>query len=285
MQRPNPFFPSFPCFLAHALLLVVMSAGAVHANQVQQSEWNQQTEWPIEDDAEHTEFARRLRGSAGFGLDFSRGDYGEPDPTNVGSASIFAKLEYEPITFKLLVPYVVIDGSDDVIIGENGRGNSGSSDLRYGVGDLVTTLVYSWFPERSYVSIVDLSTKVKIPTASEKENIGTGEVDVTVQLEVTKTIANASFFAGGGYRLKGGFYRDIWLASLGSSFRLGRRASIGVAYDFRQGSTSPVRDSHEISPFASFRLGSQVRFSPYVVIGLSENSPDWGTGATFSVGF
>lgn len=271
MLRPSP---SLPFLLTHALLLVVMSAGTVHANEARSGEWNQQTD-----------SVRRFYASAGIGFDFSRGDYGEPDDTNVGSASGFVKLEYDPITFKLLVPYVVINGSNNVIDGENKQGTTGSSDRRYGIGDVVTTLTYRWFPERAYVPIVDVSTKIKIPVASEKNNIGTGEVDVTFQLEVSEMSGPVNFFAAGGYRFKGGFYNDIWLASVGSSVRLGQRTSIGIAYDFRQGSTRPRRDSHEISPFASFRVGSQLRFGPYLVIGLSENSPDWGTGATFSVGF
>ena len=75
--------------------------------------------------------------------------------------------------------------------------------------------------------------------------------------------------------------------------KLKREIWLGVAYDFRESSTPDFRksstftagDSHEIELFASFRLGAQRRIGPFAVFGLSENSPDWGLGATFSYDF
>jgi hypothetical protein len=245
-----------------------------------------QTEDDYNREEEEYEQRRRFYGSAGIGIDFSHGDYGEPDDTDILSVPAFLKLEYEPITAKVLVPFVLISGSEGVVVGEGGQGDGGATDTRYGLGDIIASLAYTWYPERKYVPIVDLSTKVKIPTASESDGIGTGKVDVTFQIDVTETVGLVSFFGGGGYRIKGGgLYQDVWLASAGASVRLGRRASVGLAYDYRQGSTSTAGDSHEIAPFASFRLGKRFRLGPYGVIGLSQNSPDWGGGTTFSVDF
>jgi hypothetical protein len=262
-----------------------MGAVAVNANDTAAIEQDRQLESSMDDPGEEVYSRRRFYSSAGIGIDFSRGDYGEPDETDVYSVPAFLKLEYEPIALRVLVPFVMIDGSDGVVVGEGGQGSADGTDRRVGIGDVIARFTYTWFPEREYVPIIDVSTKLKIPTASKADGIGTGEVDVTFQLEMTETIGLVSVFGGGGYRIKGGFYRDIWLASVGTSVRLARRVSVGVAYDFRQGSTSTAGDSHEVVPFASIRLNPHFRFGPYIIAGLSENSPDWGTGATFTVDF
>ncbi len=219
--------------------------------------------------------------SAGIGVDFNSGDYGEDDRTDIYSSSVFVKLEYEPITVKVLVPYVVVDGP--AIPGEGATSTQADSGVRHGIGDVVTTVTYTYWPEREYVPIVDVSTKVKIPSASSSDDIGTGHTDVTFGVEVTEVVDRVSVFGSAAYRIKtGSEFNDIWLVSVGTSLRLGRLASVGVAYDFREGSTDSSGESHEIAPFASFRLSDHWRFGPYGIFGLSTNSPDWGLGSTFT---
>lgn len=252
-----------------AILLVGVTARAEDAVEEQQDE------------------RRRFYVSAGLSVGYDTGDFGEDDTTDTYSSSLYVKLEYEPITLKVTVPYVVVDGPESVVVGEGPTPDDETdSSLRHGIGDVVTTLTYTYFPERKYVPFVDVFTKVKIPSASTKDSIGTGHTDVTFGLEVTEVLGPVSVFGSGGYRLKtGGEFNDIWLASAGTSVRLGKLASVGVAYDFRQASTDGGGDSHELAPFASFRLSDRWRFGPYGVFGLSTNSPDWGVGSTFTVKF
>ena len=232
--------------------------------------------------SEGQEQFRRFYASAGVGFDYSTGDYGDPEKSHLYASSLFAKLEYEPITVKVLVPYVVVDG--DLIVGE--EVGSGSASSRHGIGDIVTTLAYAHFSEAEYLpTIVEPSIKIKIPSGSENKDLGTGHTDVTFGLELAKMFGSVTVFGSGAYRTKGGSYNDIWLASLGTSVKLGDRVSAGLAYDFRQASTNGVGDSHEIAPMASFRVSERLRFGPYAVIGLSTNSPDWGLGGMFTVNF
>ena len=246
---------------------------------------SEQIDRSFEDDEYYEDERRRFYASAGFGFDFNRGDYGEPKKTNTVSIPAFIKLEYEPVTVRLQIPYVIIDGSQDFIIdGDEGETATGSK-LRDGIGDMVASFTYTRFPIIDYVPIIDVTTKIKIPTANDKQGIGTGKVDVTLQLEVSESFGAVNVFAAGGHRFKGGAPKNVWLASTGASIRVAERVNVGVAYDYRQGSFDPRRDSHEISPFASFRFGSIFRWNPYLLFGLSENAPDWGVGSTITANF
>jgi len=240
--------------------------------------------------------ARRFYVSVGMGFDFSRGDYGDVDAngdeitTDSAAVPIFTKWEWEPFTFRLAVPFLVIDGSDQVRSGTDGaEGNAGAvaqDRTDYGLGDVTTSLTYTYYPtrEQRFVPTVDLSTRVKIPTAT--SGLGTGNADVTLQVELSKTIARVTGFVGTGYRFRGGSaFDNTWLAFTGMSVRVMRALSVGVAYDYREASNRFSDDASEISPYLSWRMSERVRLNPYGVIGLSDGSPDWGVGSTISYEF
>jgi hypothetical protein len=213
------------------------------------------------------EAPRRFYASAGVGFDFSRGDYGDPATTNALAIPFALMLELEPITFRLSLPYSVADGFENNL--SDGNGSE--------AGDLTASLSYTYYPSAKALPILDLTTKVKFPTANDK--LGTGKTDVTLQFELSKSLGSLSGFGSFGYRFKEGFYRDIVLASLGAGYRVSRSFSMGVAYDYRQASVRGAQDYHEISPNLSFRSGEHLRFGPYGVVGLSEPAPNWGLGA------
>jgi len=235
-----------------------------------------------EDDAEYDD-RQRFFASASIGVDYSRGDYGEPDDTDFLSVPVAIKLEWEPITFRASISFLYKDGVDDVIPGIGGAGEDAATSTEAGVGDVVTSLAYTYYPDRKFVPIVDLITKVKIPTASEGKGLGTGKTDVTLQAEFTEVFGPFSIFGGGGYRFKGGSqYDDIIVAGGGFGLRFSRSFSAGVAYDFREAATGSADDVHELVPYMTIRLSERTRLGPYGIIGLSDGSPDYGGGLTLT---
>ncbi len=280
--------PTQSCARTLLILLIAISPGGVAGAE--------------EEDAQGQEEFRRFFATAGVGFIYSTGDYGETNEkgkkvtTDVYSPSLFVKLEYEPplpwelavpLTFKVFVPYVVIDGPADVLPGEGATTVlSEPASQRHGIGDVVVSLAYTYYPREKFVPIVDVFTKVKIPSASTSKSIGTGHADVTFGFELFEQFGPVGVFGGGGYRIKGGGeFHDIWLASAGAQVSFGSRASLGLAYDFLQASTDGVGNSHELVPYVSFRLTDHLLLSPYGVIGLSTNAPAWGLGGTFVVNF
>lgn len=225
---------------------------------------------------------RRFYSSVGIGFDFSRGEYGSSEMTNTLATPAALKLEWEPVAFRLSVPFLLINGSDGVIATTDGPTSAGGSILgksyRAGVGDVTTSVTYTYYPTRRWVPLVDLRVKVKIPTAD--ADLGTQKTDTTLQFELTERFGPLSVFSGFGYRFKGGQrYDDVLLASVGLNYRATRVVSAGFAFDWRQASIEGVPDSKEISPNLMFRLSKHARFGPYGVVGFSDASPDWGIGA------
>jgi hypothetical protein len=234
----------------------------------------------------------RFYATIGTGFDFNRGDYGERDAngrtltTDTASIPFFAKLEWEPLTFRASIPVLYIDGSDQVTDG--GVQNDGIADERqtFGIGDITTSLTYTYYPQqRSALPIVDLIVKVRVHTAMPSD-LGSSGTDVTAGTELAKTFGLLTIFGGAGYRFRTAQNLDnIWLASAGGSVKIAKWISVGAAYDFRETSTSGSTNSHEVSPFVSLRVNQHVRVTPYAVIGLSDGAPDWGAGSTVSYEF
>ncbi|MEZ4278886.1 MAG: hypothetical protein R3F21_04605 [Myxococcota bacterium] len=239
---------------------------------------------------------RRFYASVGTGLEFVRGDYGDVDAdgdklyTNSASVPVFARIEWEPITFRIRVPFLLVDGSDQIFGGNEGTepGADGTSGRRtdYGLGDVTTSLTWTYYPPPTLPAVptVDLGVRVKIPTAM--NGLGTDTTDVTPQLELSKAIGRFSAFTGAGYRFRtGDEFDDTWQAFVGASVRIFERVSLGVGYDFRQSSTSFSDDAHEISTYLTIRSGTHWRITPEAIFGLSDGSPDYGGALTLSYQF
>jgi hypothetical protein len=250
----------------------------------------------VQAELESDERPRRLWVSVGTGLEFVRGDYGDVDAdgdkvyTNSGSIPVFARIEWEPITFRIRVPFLIVDGSDQVLGGNDGTepNGDGSAGRRtdYGLGDVTTSLTYTYYPPRSLpaVPVVDVTLRAKIPTAM--NGLGTGNTDLTPQLELSKTLAGFTLYAGSGYRFRTGTgFDDNWLAYVGASYRIIPTLSLGVGYDYREASTSFSEDGHEVSTFLTIRSGEHLRITPEALFGLSDGSPDYGGAITFSYQF
>jgi len=225
--------------------------------------------------------ARPMRLTASTGVDYTSGDYGSGAKSTVLYVPTAVKLEIEPLVFKLTVPWMRVDG-DVVLIGDQPVPVPVAGGSRSGVGDLVLAVGYVYYPTKDFLPLTEFTTKFKFGTADETRGLGTGETDYTLQLDLSKGFGPLTPFVTGGYRFVGSppglDLRNKAFATGGLTVRLSRQVFLGVAYDWSQSSARTRSDSHELSPFATFKLGRHFAIDPYAVIGLSTNSPDWGAG-------
>ncbi len=253
------------------------------------------------------------------GIDYSKGNYGDVADTKVASIPISARYVTGPVTFRVSVPYVWINGPGSLVTtpdtgggGEDGSGrgrgrggNSGSGSgnssaaintevepggtrrKTSGIGDVNAALTYSF--DFGSDLFLDVTGRMKIPTASKSKRLGTGKVDFTAAAELAKEIGGAEVYVGGRRRFAGqstgSLLRDTWGASAGISYRTKNRVRIGLDYDWQQSSFRGNKASSEITGSVGFPLGKGFRLNLYAATGLNSASVDLAGGAALSYRF
>lgn len=252
-----------------------------------------------------------------LGIDYSHGKFGDIQATNVLSVPFRVKYVTGPFTFRVSVPYVRISGPGSLVTttegqgggggsgddGDHGGGGHGSDDggsgsgrgsgavivvpgtrarTDSGIGDVVAAATYTISADAAQL-YVDLTGKVKLPTASVSKRLGTGRTDFIGAIDITKVFGAVSVYGGARRRFAGRSaafpLRDTWGASGGVSVDAGRGVKLGLDYDWQQ---SPFRGQgpvSELTASTTFHLTHALRLQLYGTTGLSRNSVDGAGGA------
>lgn len=221
------------------------------------------------------------------GVDYSSGDYGDTVDTDFLAIPIGVKYQTDSWYLKAATSWVDVKGPSGVIPGEGGVSNPGGTvTSRSGMGDTWLTGGYSlgigastWF---------DAVAKVKLPTASEAKSLGTGTTDFVAQGELLHSFGDVSVSAYGGRRFNGTSdvfdLRDVWLGGAGVYFGADK-LTVGLDYDWRQGSTLTSPDVSEVTGSLTYKLSDSLRLQGYGYTGLADGSPDLGGGLQVLIRF
>lgn len=229
----------------------------------------------------HGKPSTRGRITTSVGLSYSRGEDASGIESDVLYAPLSLKYERRRWTAKLTVPYITVDESRAA----PGRRRSTAR----GLGDSVASVSYRFLPWVESPTALELTAKVKLPTADEDAGLGTGELDYTAQAQISRRFERWTPYLMLGFRWRGqpsgSELGDQRLAGAGFTYRWSDRFSAGFSYDFREASRRGADDVHELVPNASFRLSRSLRLGSYCVIGLSDASPDRNLGLSLSYSF
>ncbi len=156
-----------------------------------------------------------------------------------------------------------------------------------GIGDVNVTLNYSFdFGQDVYL---DLTGKVKLPTASKVKRLGTGKVDFVLAAELGKAFGDFDIYAGGRRRFAGkdplNLLRDTWGVSTGVGMKVSDGVRVGLDYDWQQASFAGGQGSSEISGSINIRVAPKLSLNLYAVTGLNAASVGFGSGAVLSYRF
>ena len=168
-----------------------------------------------------------------------------------------------------------------------------------GIGDTVLGLTWSLPAAVTGAWLVDLGARVKLPTASANQGLGTGETDGTFSLDIARSVGAWTLYAGAGYRIlgdptidgPGGAPVAIDLmngasASAGLLYLFERGSSLSLSYDYLARSVEGSNAAQEVTLGFSTPLGDGPwRWTAYGVAGLSRASPDFAVGMSVSYGF
>lgn len=225
------------------------------------------------------------------GLDYSSGDYGAATKTEILVVPFSLRASFGQSRFTATIPYLRIDSPGGVIIGPDGNplpGVPSGAGVRKGLGDLSLGYAYSIPAEALGGLELDLGGRVKLPTSSDRKQLGTGKTDVAVSADLSYPMGLFSPFATIGYRFLGdpeGIELDnSFTGSLGTTFQLGTTVAI-FSYDYSEASSDLAKDAHELFAAFSGPATSRLNWTVYGIAGLSEGSPDFGLGALLTFRF
>lgn len=219
------------------------------------------------------------------GLDFSSGDYGDVDETEI--LYIPATVSYSKGLWgaKVTVPWIHMEGPGGVVGGGDGGvvvGPGAEMVDASGLGDIWSSVSYSVeaVPEKWFY--LDVVGKVKFPTADENDGLGTGEFDYTLQLDLFKPLGKFSPMATVAYKFKGSpdeyDLDDVWYLSIGGDYRLNETVNFGATLDFQEAASDSSDDALELFGYVGYRLAEDWLLTLYGYTGLSDGSPDAGGG-------
>jgi hypothetical protein len=232
----------------------------------------------------------QFRANAGF--DFSSGYYGAAKATEILYLPVTFQAAKGPWTLKATVPWLRVSGPALLIDG-TGESMAGvrTSGAASGLGDINLSATYALEKLYNYGLFIDLTARVKAPTASFTKGLGTGEWDGAAQVDIAKSIGGTgpgTFmpFATLGYRITGdpnGFFlRNVFYGSVGVQYTWSDVFTSGVSYDARQAAIRAAADPEEMTAYTNIRLGQDWSANVYGVAGLSRNSPTAGGGVVLS---
>ncbi|MBT9540740.1 hypothetical protein [Thiobacillus sp.] len=225
--------------------------------------------------------------SVNLGLDYSSGNYGSQTITETWAMPLSLKYRTDNWNLRLSTAWLRVEGDGSVTPEGDPLNASGSpSTTTEGMGDISARATYSLLDERSNWAGVELSGKIKFGTASEAKALGTGKNDYSLQAGIFKPIDNWMPFLDVGYKWKGDpngiEYRNVWLGSVGTDYRITPTLSFGGSYDWQQAVTASSSPISEAMLYLNFHLNADQRLNLYAVGGFSEASPDWGSGLIFT---
>lgn len=206
------------------------------------------------------------------GVDYASGDYDQSAEFVIRSLPLTIKLDSKEWVARMQSSYLQIDS----------RPEGGQSNRAQGTGDTILFVAKkSWFKLKG-IQFFQFGAGVKLPTASEEKQLGTGEKDWIVQLESFRQSGKWLPFGKLGYRWYGDSEdaprEDGAFGSIGLHYQLNARFSAGGLFDYRSANTVMVRGGKEFIPYLQYRLNNKWALGLYGVTGLSPASPNTGGG-------
>ncbi len=225
------------------------------------------------------------------GLEYTSGDYGGSDTIEDLYVPVTGQVSFERTSFRLTVPYLSVTAPQGTIAtdpdGEPVTG-SGETHTKDGLGDIIAEMtVYDVVYSSRFGVALDLTGKIKFGTADQRDGLGTGEEDYTLQADLYKFYDRFTLFAMASYKYRGdpeGYdLKNVMLASVGAVLGSDRETRFGIAYDFRQSSLADGENLRDLSAFAARQISDRLQLQAYVIRGFSNSSPEWGAGLLLTI--
>lgn len=231
-----------------------------------------------------------------IGPTYDQGDFGTSETTHAF---------YLPVTFRYLGDwwdisitngFVYLDAPPQVTFVDGSpvqtSPGTGTRETNSGLGDTLLKARFfivddpgpsGWWPALTPF------VKLKIPTADEDRNLGTGEPDGGFGIEFDKTFWPVFVYGDASFTIMGDppgqNLRDRFGASIGLGYQATETVTLSTLLDWRTALVRGNDDPVELYGFVTVKLTPALRATPYVLVGLTDGSPDFGLGVEVSYRF
>ena len=239
-------------------------------------------------------------GQSSFGLSIgtsvASGDFGSADRSRIVSTALGARFTTGALRLSASLPYmnirsrgIVFSGIDGTPVIAAGARPGAPRITVHGVGDMTLGAAYT-IQESGAAPEVELSGRIKVPTASDDSQLSTGKTDASAGIQLAKTVGRVAPFVSATYRWFGDTpivrLEDGFAASAGASVGFGGSAVGLFSYHYAQAATRLIRNSHELFGGVSARLpGSAIRLTGFATAGLSSGAAATSGGISLALGF
>ena len=225
-----------------------------------------------------------------IGATYDQGDFGLTEIT---------KVLFVPITFRYLgnrydvsvtPSFARVNGTGGVRLIDGvptptGEQSGSFRDTASAAGDTVVRGRY-YLVEENGLNVSPF-VKVKIPTAPEDLNLGTGKTDVGFGIEVDKQMDSVLLFGDLSYTVTGKIPGLRMRNRTGASFGIGKNLSdsllVSGMVDWRRSLIAGNADPTELVGILTYKVQPRVTISPNAYGGLNSSSADFGFGV--EIGF
>jgi hypothetical protein len=222
-----------------------------------------------------------------FGAGYDQGDFGTHDTT---------RSFYAPVTFRYLgerfdvgvtASLIYLDTESSVVIidGVPTPTDRQRNSRDVGFGDLYFKGRYYLLDDAgpsSFLPGLAPFLKVKAPTADADKGLGTGEWDVGLGIEWDKRFREFFLLGDFSYTFIGDpphqDLRNRPAASIGIGRQFTPEVAVVALLDWRRSIVAGHDDALELTGVLQYRLTRTLLLSPYVFVGLTDGSPDFGVG-------
>lgn len=232
----------------------------------------------------------KTRVSFSTGVDYSSGEYGGTEETEVISAPLSVRFSVDDWTFRASSSYLQVTGPADVSEdGETGDGAGIVSRMgtERGFGDTTISVEKAFRRIGGSDAYVEVSARARLPTGDEDSGLGVGATDYGIVTEAGVSSRSGGFNLSVGYRFLGqrddGPERQDGLqAGVGAWLPMGRRTRVGVYGNWREASVEGNDDPANAGAYVSYRMSQRLRVTFTASSGLSDASPDMMAGVRFT---
>jgi hypothetical protein len=226
------------------------------------------------------------------GLEYESGDYGTSATTDLWRVPVGIDYVKGPFSAGVNTAYLSAKSTGAITISNMTHMTSvstSSSSVRSasGIGDINLYASYQLPADTSSDFIYHVTGRLKLGTADEKKGLGTGENDYAVEGGLLTAYDKFYVFANLGYQVTGDSatvnYDNVWYANAGATYPMTKARSVGAMLEVSQAATPGFDSPAQLTLFLNQKLDTQRQLYFYLLLGLSNGSPDSGVGVNMTV--